>query len=163
MILSFDLGLKNMGACALDKNNQIVSWTILNIQSIEINNIVLALDTWISCVCDHSENIVFVLERQPYRNHKMTKLSIIMHTYFKVAFPSYKVYQVSSNMKWKYLKREVPQTYHLRKNEAIKACTNELHLHESNTNWSQWFHSQPKQDDLADAYIQALYISFYYT
>ena len=33
----------------------------------------------------------------------------------------------------------------------------------SNTNWSQWFHSQPKQDDLADAYIQALYISFYYT
>ena len=166
MILSFDLGLKNMGACALDDSTlNIIAWDVLQ-TSQRIEDIITTLDTWISCVknlnCENEfdrtvHGSVF-LERQPWKNNRTRRLYIIMETYFRVVFPSYKVHGVMSNYKWKRLGKCVPKRYSKHKKEIVNVCENELNNSQSQTNaeWYAWFMNQPKKDDLADAYIQAI-------
>jgi len=57
MLLSFDLGIKNMGACALKNNGEIVAWELMNINSPKISDVVLSLDSWISCVLSNNTEI----------------------------------------------------------------------------------------------------------
>ena len=156
MLLSFDLGLKHMGACAIEDDGKIVSWIILRPKSPSISDIVLELDTWISCVNTNNKCTRVVLERQPWNNRKMTRLLVIMETYLVVSFPSFTINKIASNMKWKFLMRDVPSTYYERKRESIKSCENLLTIDEKNKVWLEWFLSQEKKDDLADAYIQGL-------
>ena len=89
MLLSFDLGLKHMGACAIEDDGKIVSWIILRPKSPSVRDIVLELDAWISCVNNESESTRIILERQPWTNRKMTRLFVIMETYLTVSFPSF--------------------------------------------------------------------------
>ena len=158
MLLSFDLGLKHMGACAIDRGGKIHSWVILTPKSDCISDIKTELDTWISCFLVEHEDIAVILERQPWKNYKMTRLFVIMETYINVAFPRFKVFKVSSNTKWNYLKRSVPPTYYERKREIITVCEKMLKENTENETWLEWFRSQEKKDDLADAYIQSLVI-----
>ena len=164
MILSFDLGLKNMGACALDLTNRIIAWNILNHKTTRIPDIILVLDSWISCVrtdCDHSERVHVVLESQPRQNQKMLRLLIVMETYINVAFPSFVVYKIFSNMKWKCLDMDVPLTYRQRKLAITDVCKSKLRSYEPNDKWYAWFVLQKKCDDLSDAYIQGLVYNLY--
>ena len=164
MILSFDLGLENMGACALDSTNRIIAWNILNHKTTRIPDIILVLDSWISCVrtdCDHSERVHVVLESQPRQNQKMLRLLIVMETYINVAFPSFVVYKIFSNMKWKCLDMDVPLTYRQRKLAITDVCKSKLRSYEPNDKWYAWFVLQKKCDDLSDAYIQGLVYNLY--
>ena len=158
MILSFDLGLKHMGVCAIQRDGKIHSWTVLTPKSDSISDIKTELDSWITCFLTDNEAITVVLERQPWKNHKMTRLLIVMETYLNVAFPFFKVYKISSNTKWNFLKRSVPRTYYERKCEIIKVCEKMLKEDPENNQWFDWFVCQEKKDDLADAYIQSLVI-----
>lgn len=158
LLLSFDLGLKHMGACAIDRERKIHSWTILTPKSDLISDIKTELDAWISCFLVDHEDIAVVLERQPWKNHKMTRLFVIMETYINVAFPRFKVFKISSNTKWNYLKRSVPRTYYERKREIIVVCEQLLQENTGNEAWLEWFRCQEKKDDLADAYVQSLVI-----
>ena len=155
-ILSFDLGIKNMGACALSDKCEIIEWTLLTLDSKKISDVALCLDSWISAtLLDRDEtNVIVVLECQPWRNHQTTRLFTVMETYFTVAYPSFVIRKVSSNCKWKYLKRPVPSSYHERKRQIVEHC--KLLLKDSAL--LDWFESQIKKDDLADAYVQALYV-----
>jgi len=163
MILSFDLGLKNMGACAIDESTlNIIAWDVLQ-TSQRTEDIVTTLDTWISCIksdneIDESVNFTVVLERQPWKNNTTRRLYIIMETYFRIVFPSYKIRGVMSNYKWKILGKCVPKTYTERKKEIVNICQNELNKSQSSVNneWNVWFMKQPKKDDLADAYVQGI-------
>ena len=163
MILSFDLGLKNMGACALDDTTlNIIAWDVLE-TSQRTEDIVTTLDTWITCLkCEKEINenvsVSVLLERQPWKNNRTRRLYIIMETYFRIVFPSYKVRGVMSNHKWHRLGRCVPKTYTERKKEIVNVCKTELQNSQSRTNdeWYEWFMNQPKKDDLADAYVQAI-------
>ena len=164
MILSFDLGLKKMGACALDSTNRIIAWNILNHKTTRIPDIILVLDSWISCVrtdSDHSERVHVVLESQPRQNQKMLRLMIVMETYINVAFPSFVVYKIFSNMKWKCLDMDVPLTYRQRKLAITDVCKSKLRSYEPNDTWYDWFVLQKKCDDLSDAYIQGLVYNLY--
>ena len=155
MILSFDLGIKNMGACALNDECEIIEWTLLTLDSKKISDVVLCLDTWISCtLVDNEKNVIVVLECQPWKNHQTTRLFTVMETYFTVAYPSFVIRKVCSNSKWKYLNRAVPSSYHERKHQIVEHCKRIIH----DSEWLDWFESQIKKDDLADAYVQALYV-----
>ena len=87
MILSFDLGLKHMGVCAIQRDGKIHSWAVLTPKSDSISDIKEELDSWITCFLTDNEAITVILERQPWKNHKMTRLFIVMETYLNVAFP----------------------------------------------------------------------------
>ena len=160
MLLSFDLGIKNMGACALKNNGEIVAWELLNINSTKISDIVISLDSWISCVLSQCTErpIQIVLERQPWRNRKTTRLLVIMETFFTVAYPSFILNKVLSNNKWKYINMIVPVTYNERKSKIVDICKSKLSQSNDNNKWLEWYNEQQKKDDLADAYIQALVI-----
>ena len=61
-----------MGACALSKDGHLVCCTIFNIRLMDINSVVLCLDSWTSCVCDHAEKVVIVLQStSSVLKHKM--------------------------------------------------------------------------------------------
>ena len=159
MILSFDLGLKNMGGGVLDESNRIFAWTVLNVETSKIADITLALDSLISCVrsdYDESREVHVVLECQPHRNRKMSRLFVIMETYFTVAFPSFIIQRMFSNTKWKLLNVPIPKTYRDRKHDIVNVCTDNMRSYEPNLKWLTWFESQNKRDDLADAYVQGL-------
>ena len=74
MLLSFDLGLKHMGACAIDRGGKIHSWVILTPKSDCISDIKTELDTWISCFLLDHKDIAVIFECQPWKNYKMTRL-----------------------------------------------------------------------------------------
>ena len=162
MLLSFDLGIKNMGACALKNNGEIVAWELININSTKISDIVLSLDSWISCVLSNNTEIPIqvVLERQPWRNRKTTRLLVMMETFFTVAYPAFIVNKVLSNNKWKYINMIVPDTYNERKSRIIDVCKYKLSQSHDNNKWLEWYCAQQKKDDLADAYVQALALCY---
>ena len=156
MLFSFDLGIKNMGACALQNNGEIISWELMQINSTKISDIILSLDSWISCVLYNNTEIPVqvVLEHQPWRNRKTVRLLVIMETFFTVAYPSFILKKVMSNSKWKFLNMTVPDTYNERKRKIVEVCINKLS--QTNTKWLEWYTIQNKKDDLADAYVQGL-------
>ena len=165
MILSFDLGLKHMGVCVLDESNRIFAWTVLNIETSKISDITLVLDSYMSCVrCDYDESkeVHVVLECQPHWNRKMSRLFVIMETYFTVAFPSFIIQRMFSNTKWKLLNVPIPKTYRDRKHDILSVCMDNIRTYEQNEKWLKWFESQNKQDDLADAYVQGLVYGLFF-
>ena len=161
LIISFDLGFKNMGMCVLNDNYDnycIVEWQNLKIDSSSVREIVNVLEIWISLLCTAQEdNVTVVLERQPWYNRKTSRLLVIMETYFTVTRPSFNIVKVLSNSKWKFLGMPVPTSYNNRKRDAIIACQKQMEIYEpKDSKWKVWFDKERKRDDLADCYLQGL-------
>ena len=161
MIISFDLGFKNLGMCVLDKQYHILEWKNLKIDSSKIKEIISVLDIWISLVIEKKNNkdeeIIIVLENQPYYNRKTSRLLVIMETFFIVAYPLFVIQKKSSNSKWKFLQKNVPSLYTERKKQCVLACMEQLDIYETQeSKWKDWFCTQNKKDDLADCYLQGL-------
>ena len=165
MILSFDPGTCFMGVCALHSNGQIVDWTVWNKMD-HIQDLVLTLDVWMSLIIEHCDDdkkqFTVVIERQPPRNRKTNRIVTILETYFYTAWKQNctSIRTLHSNIKWTHvLKRRIPKTYKERKKECIRECVDVLQQKNETDEWKQYFQTSKKRDDLADAYLQAQYLT----
>ena len=157
MILSIDVGIRNLAMCMLDEtSNLIVQWDVSGVPPEHKDGLFVSLR-------DHLDDKPWVLqadtvliEKQPDKNRKMKMVEHFLHTYFVIRNPKaetiiydarFKIPDVAGPGRAQYLKR---------KKAAIERCRKFLETTETNKHWLPMFDASKKKDDLADTVMQAI-------
>jgi hypothetical protein len=160
--LSFDIGIKNLAYCLLDKD-EIYEWDIINVSAKTINEISSLLLKKLNEIFSQSEFDIVLIENQPViKNPTMKSIQMIIYTYFKYLKDIEKkeindVLLVSANNKNKFMDKynidigKCSSKYVANKKKSIE-CTKLLIKNES----LDFFLKHSKKDDLADCYLQGL-------
>jgi len=163
IILSFDIGIKNLAYCMIDSENKcIVDWNVIDCSgSNEILRVIEELDQ-LEYLRDAD---IILLEKQPSFNPKMRNISTAIYVYFilriqheqqrmtKIQFYAAKYKLKCCDIK---IDHKTKDKYRQNKNLSIVHTRHLLNSHHD------FFESHKKKDDLADCYLQAIsYINFF--
>lgn len=157
MILSIDVGIRNLAMCLLDdKTNLVVNWDVDGIPPQHEDGVYVSLRK-------HLDERPWVLtadtvliEKQPDRNKKMVAVMHFLYAYFIIKCPGaetilydarHKIPDVAGPGKSQYLKR---------KKASIERCEEFIRSSPVNAHWLDTFLKSKKKDDLADTVMQAL-------
>tara|TARA_B100000035_G_scaffold314891_1_gene332854 strand:- start:2321 stop:2845 length:525 start_codon:yes stop_codon:yes gene_type:complete len=163
IILSFDIGIKNLAYCMIDSvDNCILDWNILDCCG---TNETLRVIQEIDSIEYLTEADIVLLEKQPSFNPKMRNISTALYVYFilriqhelnkncKVIFYPAKYKLKCSNTQ---ITHKCKCKYRQNKNLGI------VHTRELLASHQDFFENHKKKDDLADCYLQAMsYIKFF--
>jgi hypothetical protein len=154
MLLSIDVGTKNLAMCVLDPNTRVIrNWEVSGVPTESCLGLY-------QCLLNHLEAKPWVLEgvskvlieRQPDKNRRMKSVENFLHAYFLCRGkdtllwdPKHKVPDVSGPGKVQYRKRKAA---------AVERCRSFLVGNQSN--FLKEFDDSKKKDDLADCFMQAL-------
>ena len=152
LILSIDVGIKNLAMCLIRDKHAILQWEVDSVPSEHSDGL-------FKCMKSHLDERMWVLdadivliERQPDRNRKMKTIENFLHAYF--------VMHDKNTLLWD-AKYKIPDVvgpgkkkYKLRKDTSIERCHS--FIKESNPEWVSFFETHKKKDDLADTVMQAL-------
>ena len=163
IILSFDIGIKNLAYCLIDSDSKdILDWNILDCRS---NNEILSAIEELDSLPYLLEADIILLEKQPSFNPKMRTLSTGLYVYFLLRIQHELDRQVKIifyNAKYKLkccnltIQHKTKCKYRQNKNLGIEHARHLLKSHK------QFFENNKKKDDLADSYLQGLsYILFF--
>lgn len=158
MILSFDVGVRNLGYALLEPNGLVCDVGVIEIKT-RVNRVVdtvrtlrelLASFHWPSSDADLTTVLV---EKQLHRNPTMRVVQGILQTFFCLSYPKVKCIEYSPKKK---LKGETDcQTYRARKKTAIKLVHDRLEQFQKESSAYVSYSSMKKKDDAADATLQA--------
>ena len=157
MILSIDVGIRNLAMCLLDERlNRIVQWDVSGIPPQHEDGVYVALRKHLDERPWTLDADVVLIEKQPDRNKKMVSVMHFLHAYFVIKNPTaqtilydarHKIPDVAGPGRSQYLKR---------KKTAIERCKEFIHTGDTNADWIPTFDASKKKDDLADTVMQAL-------
>lgn len=164
LILSFDIGIKNLAYCLLDsEDNTILDWNVLNCGG---NNVLLNIIQELDNLEYLREADVILLEKQPSFNPKMRNISTVLYVYFtlrikhddnkkvEIIFYSPKYKLLCCNIK---IEHTAKTKYVQNKNLAIAHTRHLLNSHKL------FFENNKKKDDLADCFLQGIsYTKYFY-
>tara|TARA_B100000287_G_C20614206_1_gene773331 strand:+ start:456 stop:977 length:522 start_codon:yes stop_codon:yes gene_type:complete len=162
IILSFDIGIKNLAYCMLDSDKCILDWNVLDCSG---ENETLRVIQEIDSLEYLTEADIVLLEKQPSFNPKMRNISTALYVYFilriqhelnkncKVIFYPAKYKLKCCDTK---IEHKSKDKYRQNKNLGI------VHTRELLNSHQNFFDKHKKKDDLADCYLQAMsYIKFF--
>jgi len=157
MILSIDVGIRNLAMCLLDeRRNRIVQWDVSGIPPQHEDGVYVSLRKHLDERPWTLDADVVLIEKQPDRNKKMVSVMHFLHAYFVIKNPTaqtilydarHKIPDVAGPGRSQYLKR---------KKTAIERCKEFIHAGDTNADWIPTFDASKKKDDLADTVMQAL-------
>jgi len=157
MILSIDVGIRNLAMCLLDeRRNRIVQWDVSGIPPQHEDGVYVSLRKHLDERPWTLDADVVLIEKQPDRNKKMVSVMHFLHAYFVIKNPTaqtilydarHKIPDVAGPGRSQYLKR---------KKTAIERCKEFIHTGDTNADWIPTFDASKKKDDLADTVMQAL-------
>jgi hypothetical protein len=157
MILSFDVGIKNLAYCLIDNDKTILDWNILNCDS---GNTILAMLEHLDSNPYLLEADTILIEKQPSFNPKMRIIATSLYVYFTLRIQhemSRRVkilfYSAKHKLKNCTITGITGSTKYLRNKKLAIEYTKQLLV---DTPWLTFFMSNKKKDDLADSYLQAL-------
>lgn len=171
MILSFDVGVKNLAFCVLDWTGDIHEWGILDISGASYEKQFLKLSGLLDELDFHKSVEIVLIERQPSCNPKMRIISAALHMYYiirglkdeegtvqKVLFysPKHKLncYTPKEGDEPIVIRAKTP--YARRKRMSIIHTRFLLRDQSENDRWSELFARAKKKDDYADSFLQGL-------
>ena len=157
MILSIDVGIRNLAMCLFDEHSTLIKqWDVSGVPPEHRDGTYVSLRKHLyerPWVLDAD---TVLIEKQPDRNKKMKTVENFLHAYFVIKAPTtetivydarFKIPDVSGPGKAQYLKR---------KKASIERCKTFLETHENNHHWLPVFDASKKKDDLADTVMQAI-------
>lgn len=155
MLLSIDVGIRNLAMCCLDpSNNRIVKWEVAGVPSEREGGLFPAMTEHLNRREWLTEVTKVVIERQPDRNKKMKAVEHFLHGFFAGSGKEVIIFDA---------KHKIPDVvgpgrkqYTKRKNTSIERARNFIAEHEFNSSWMEEFQGHKKKDDLADTVMQAL-------
>lgn len=186
MILSFDIGIKNLGYCIMYKNDDskitIEKWDIIQIlddnekcKNFSLNEITRRLYIKLKSELEDYDITEILLENQPcMKNPMMKSVQMIIYGYFQYQTllldrKIKNILFISASNKLKVGKHfdhinnnenitKIKSKYTRNKKLAIE-YTNWIVEHRVNNNkeLNEFFNKHKKKDDLADAFLQGLY------
>ena len=158
MILSIDVGIRNLAICLLDdKNGNIVrQWDVDGIPPQHKDGVYVAMR-------DHLDARPWVLtadtiliEKQPDRNKKMVSVMHFLHAYFIIRCPKAETILYDARHKIPDVAGPGKAQYNKRKKVSIERCEDFIRSNSVNSHWIDTFVKSKKKDDLADTVMQAL-------
>ena len=158
MILSIDVGIKNLAICLLDEDRQnlVVEWDVSGVPPQHKDGVYVSLRKHLDERPWVLDATTVLIEKQPDRNKKMVSVMHFLHAYFIIKNPDaetiiydarHKIPDVAGPGKAQYLKR---------KKVSIERCEQFIRQNNVNAHWIDTFVKSKKKDDLADTVMQAL-------
>ena len=157
MILSIDVGIRNLAMCQFDDtSNTVIQWDVSGIPPEHKDGIYVSL-------CKHLDERPWILtcdtiliEKQPDRNKKMVSVMHFLHAYFIIKTPKSDTIIYDARFKIPDVAGPGRTQYLALKKTAIERCRDFLETTETNKHWIPMFDTSKKKDDLADTVMQAI-------
>ena len=157
MILSIDVGIRNLAMCLLDETCNVVKyWDVSGVPPEHKDGIYVSLRKHLDERPWVLTAQTILIEKQPDRNKKMISVMHFLHAYFIIKCPHaetilydarHKVPDVAGPGKTQYMKR---------KKVSVERCEEFIRSSPANAHWLDTFLASKKKDDLADTVLQAL-------
>lgn len=158
MILSIDVGIRNLAMCLLDEDqdNLVREWDVSGVPPEHKDGVYVSLRK-------HLDERPWVLgaktiliEKQPERNKKMISVMHFLHAYFIIKCPDAETILYDARHKIPDVAGPGKAQYNKRKKVSIERCEAFIRDGTTNTHWLDTFLTSKKKDDLADTVMQAL-------
>jgi hypothetical protein len=159
IILSFDVGIKNLAYCVLDLEpnpKTILAWEVYNLAGGDPSrDLCLDLATSLDDRAASFQNVNAVLiERQPGKNRKAKSMEAYLHMYFVVKGKRVIVYDASRKLENEpYYEKG---SYYQRKKTAVRLAAEFLANNPQSPEMTRMYTGSRKKDDLSDCLLQAL-------
>ena len=159
IILSFDVGTKNLAYCQLDSESKsILDWNVLDCTS---NNLILKMISEFDAIPNLLDSDLILIEKQPSFNPKMRIMSTAIYVYFTLRInhertKNIKIIYYSAKHKLKLCDIKLDRVYKSKYTINKKVAIEQTKILLKNHSFLQYFNSHKKKDDLADCYLQAL-------
>lgn len=157
MILSIDVGIRNLAMCLLNEtSNLVVEWDVSGVPPEHKDGIYVSLRKHLDARPWVLTADTILIEKQPDRNKKMVSVMHFLHAYFIIKCPHaetiiydarHKIPDVAGPGRSQYLKR---------KKVSIERCEAFIRRDDVNAHWLDVFLKSKKKDDLADTVMQAI-------
>ena len=154
MLLSIDVGIKNLAMCLIDPTTKkIHHWDVSGVPPLSSDGLFLSLKKHVdSKAWTRTQSHIVLIEKQPDKNKTMKSVEHFLHTYYLchdkeviIWDARHKIPDVAGPGRTKYLER---------KKTSIDRCRQFLQV--TNPEWINLFDQHKKKDDLADTCMQAL-------
>lgn len=150
MILSIDVGIRNLAMCFISEDKRIEKWDVDGVPP-EGGDLYLLLNKHFKERPWTLNADTVLIEKQPDKNRKMKSVENFIHAYFVINGKNTIIYDA---------KHKIPDIvgpgkikYRQRKNASVERC---LEFLEETKQHVAFFKSHTKKDDLADTVMQAL-------
>lgn len=157
MILSIDVGIRNLAMCLFDETStRVVQWDVSGIPPEHTDGLFVSLRK-------HLDDRPWVLsaqtvlvEKQPDRNKKMKMVEHFLQAYCVIKAPGAETIVYDARFKIPDVSGPGKAQYAKRKKASVDRCRAFLESNEVNSDWLPVFDASKKKDDLADTVMQAL-------
>ena len=157
MILSIDVGIKNLAMCLLDEtDNHIVQWDVSGVPPEHADGLFPSLNKHLDAKPWTLDATTVLIEKQPGMNKKMKTVENFLHAYFVIKNPEADTIIYDARHKVPDVAGAGKTKYRQRKQTGITRCKEFLDINEVNQEWRELFKKSKKKDDLADTVLQAL-------
>ena len=157
MILSIDVGIRNLAMCQFDEtSNLVVNWDVSGVPPEHKDGLFVSMRKhlderpWVL-----SSNVILI-EKQPDRNKKMKMVENFLHAYFVIKCPKSETIIYDAKFKIPDVCGPGKAQYPKRKKVSIERCEAFLNNNPINSHWLPIFKESKKKDDLADTVMQAI-------
>jgi hypothetical protein len=158
MILSIDVGIKNLAMCLLDEDreNLVVQWDVSGVPPQHADGVYVSLRKHLDERPWVLDAKTILIEKQPDRNKKMVSVMHFLHAYFIIKCPDAETIIYDARHKIPDVAGPGKAQYNKRKKVSIERCEAFIRGGETNAHWLDTFLKSKKKDDLADTVMQAL-------
>ena len=158
MILSIDVGIKNLAMCLLDEENGnlVREWDVSGVPPEHKDGVYVSLRNHLDARPWVLTAKTILIEKQPERNKKMVSVMHFLHAYFIIKCPGAETILYDARHKIPDVAGPGKTQYNKRKKVSIERCEAFIRENQVNTHWLDTFLKSKKKDDLADTVMQAL-------
>ena len=157
MILSIDVGIRNLAMCQFNEtSNLVVNWDVSGIPPEHKDGVYVSLRKHLDERPWVLESDIILIEKQPDRNKKMKMVEHFLHAYFVIKAPKSETIIYDAKFKIPDVVGPGKAQYMKRKKVSIERCEAFLRGDDTNKHWIETFMKSNKKDDLADTVMQAI-------
>ena len=157
MLLSIDVGIKNLAMCQInEETKEIVQWDVSGVPPEHEDGLYPSLRKHLDAKPWVLDSNIVLIEKQPGQNKKMKTVENFLHAYFVIKTPSAETIIYDARHKVPDVAGGGKARYRQRKATAVTRCREFLEGSEVNGHWMDTFRTSKKKDDLADTVLQAL-------
>jgi len=157
MILSIDVGIRNLAMCQFNEtSNLVVQWDVSGVPPEHGDGIYVSLRKHLDERPWILDSDIILIEKQPDRNKKMKMVEHFLHAYFVIKAPKSETIIYDAKFKIPDVVGPGKAQYTKRKKVSIERCEAFLRRDDTNKHWIETFMKSKKKDDLADTVMQAI-------
>ena len=157
MILSIDVGIRNLAMCQFNEtSNLVVQWDVSGVPPEHRDGIYVSLRKHLDERPWILDSDIILIEKQPDRNKKMKMVEHFLHAYFVIKAPKSETIIYDAKFKIPDVVGPGKAQYTKRKKVSIERCEAFLRRDDTNKHWIETFVKSKKKDDLADTVMQAI-------